>query len=126
MNVSSVSSYLSMLTSTWNVSGTSSTQDISSQILALAKSKGALRSTSGDTAELSFSGLMMANGLPPTMNGGPPDDGLKELIDKVAEGTATDAEVEDLATKLKELATRMQERFGARLPRGLPTLNCRA
>lgn len=119
MNVSEINGYYSSLLSSWSVSGTSSTQSTASQILAaLAGQKNSVGSASGDSAELSLAGLMMAGGMPPMLGGGPPDNGLKELVDKVAAGTASDDEVKEFTSRLKDLATRMQERVGGQPPPG--------
>lgn len=47
-------------------------------------------------------------GKPPMPPSGSSDDELKNLIDSVAAGTASDSDIETLTAKLKEMATEMQ------------------
>ena len=45
---------------------------------------------------------------PPLVNSESSDEGIKDLIDSVASGTASDSDIETLTAKLKEMATYMQ------------------
>lgn len=121
LNIAGVSGYYSAIALSQSVRETSGTQGTSSQVIAaLVEGESVVETASGDTAELSFSGVMLARGMSPMMAGGPPGKGMKDLVDKVADGTATDDEVQELASALQEMAARMQEHAGDTSKAGSP------